>query len=157
MILQCKIGINKHSIYSDPINAFRTIKPKSKYILYVVKEANTFFYVGITTQKIQTRLSGSYRAYKNRYNKQQYNGYSGYKWIEGCLNNKKHLDLYLFELPSESNSADIKKFSEAIEAELVYCIRAETNQWPKYQHEIHFHNIETAKKIASEIFKKLIK
>ena len=42
---------------------------------------------------------------------------------------------------------------ENIEAELVYLIRANTNNWPIYQNEVHFNNkFEKGNKIAEKNF-----
>ena len=91
--------------------------------LYVVKQANEVYYVGITRQDIRKRL---------RYgmSTKGEHGYSGYKW-----KHLKEVELLIWTFP-HSQSEDV----EAIEAELVYLIRKKTGKWPQYQMEIHFHH-----------------
>jgi hypothetical protein len=158
-ILKCKIGVNRKGIFPIPANAFRITEFNSAYILYVLKEDSTFVYVGVTIQEIQTRFGSSFYAYKNQKNKKIFNGYSGYKWIEDCLKKNKKLSLHLFSIGKEINKNSSKEnkiaykiYAEAVEAELVYKIRRDKKSWPKYQHEIHFHNLEGAKEKAAEIY-----
>lgn len=90
--------------------------------LYVVKQANEVYYVGITKQDIRKRLRAGFSA-------EGEHGYHGYKWKE-----LDEADLLIWSFPG-SQSEDV----EAVEAELVYLIREKTGKWPKYQMEIHFH------------------
>jgi len=109
--------------------------------LYVVKQANEVYYVGITRQDIRIRLRIGFSA-KGEH------GYHGYKWKE-----LGEADLLVWSFP-DMQSEDV----EAIEAELVYFIREKFGKWPKYQMEIHFHHgateaqMQIARSILAELF-----
>ena len=116
----------------------------------------------MTSQSISARFGGSFYAYKNQEKKKMFNGYTGYKWIGDYLKSKKELTVYLFPIGekkkkglSKEKKVKRKIFAEAIEAELVFKIRCETKKWTKYQHEIHFHNIQGAKEEAGKIYEKI--
>lgn len=107
------------------------------YLLYKGKE---IYYVGITVQSISSRL---------RYgiNPVHSTGYHGYKWLEE--DGEMNLAVWILD-----DNASI----ETIEAEIVFLIRAETDKWPKYQNEIHFHqSSKEERKIARMIFDKTLK
>ena len=47
-------------------------------------------------------------------------------------------------------------FIEAVEAEIAYLVRKNTNKWPEHQTEIHFNNSnDNAEKIAKQIYNKI--
>ncbi len=91
--------------------------------LYVLKNDNEIYYVGVTSQSMSSRLRIGYRA-----NGEQ--GYHGYKWIGNI--SKAELFVWCFTEGDRSTA-------EAIEGELVYLVRNKTGKWPTYQMEIHFH------------------
>jgi hypothetical protein len=113
--------------------------------LYVVKDANSILYVGITCQSIASRLRGGFQAKGER-------GYYGYGWKDIIT----PLDLFIFCFEGEEHKEEYKK-AETIEAELVYLIRKKTGNWPKNQTEIHFHNTkkEEYQSIIDSIYKKI--
>ena len=105
--------------------------------IYLVGKDKAIHYVGITTQSIAARL---------RYgmNPKHSKGYHGYKWRK---DNGNHC-LVVWVMDKNTNV-------EAIEAEIVFLIRKNKNQWPKHQTEIHFHSSTKkdralAKKILNE-------
>jgi len=111
--------------------------------LYVVKAAGQFSYVGITSQPMAARL-------RYGFNPNTKTGYHGYAW-----RHLREIDLYVW--PSKRLDRDQ---IEAIEAELVYMIRKNTDRWPVHQTEIHFHNppAEAAgrqRRIAKVLFEEL--
>jgi len=108
--------------------------------LYVVKHNSEVYYVGITRQDIRKRLRYGFSA-KGEY------GYSGYKW-----KNLEEVELLIW--PFQDISMEVV---EAIEAELVYLIRKKTGKWPKYQVEIHFHDVpESQVRVARSILHELL-
>ncbi len=149
-----EINVTKKGIYKLDKSNFSEDVMGDGYKIYIIKDKNNIIYVGMTKQSIGTRFRGSFYAYNNQKENKKLNGYSGYKWIEDYMENKKKLDLYIFSLPEYNNEPEnIKEFIEAIEAEIVYKIRSsKKGQWPIYQHEIHFHNISEAKLIAKNIY-----
>lgn len=103
--------------------------------LYIVADAHDILYVGITKQPIRNRL-------RIGQNPNESTGYHGYKWLSA--EGEYSLLIYI-----DSQSDDL----EAVEAEVVYNIRKEEHQWPKFQNEIHFHNTnEKQKKLARNIY-----
>lgn len=120
------------------VESFTQPDTKSKLPkLYVVKSGSEVIYVGLTTQSIQTRLRYGLKA-------QGETGYYGYKWKD-----LSEVDILIWCFPQES-----REHIEAVEAELVYLFRQHLGKWPKYQMEIHFHNIsEDEIKVAEAIFK----
>lgn len=63
------------------------------------------------------------------------------------------MQLYVFDLGNSCTD----NHTEAIEAEIVFEIRTNSNQWPLWQNEIHFFNefedFKDAKDVAKHIFK----
>jgi hypothetical protein len=104
--------------------------------IYVIKYNKEIIYIGITKQSIRNRLRYGLIPQNNR------TGYHGYKWKE--LNGNFEIDIFVFE----------KEISlEGLEGEIVFKFRTDLNKWPKYQHEIHFHNISKEEiKIAEQIY-----
>jgi hypothetical protein len=126
------------------------------YKVYVFKNENKIFYVGITRQRVSSRLAGGYRSYNTALKLgKSLNGYSGYKLIKRLRNSE--IDLWVFPLKGLRGTVEKKyKCAESIEAEIVYGIRKKTNEWPLFQNEIHFHNLSASKLQAKAILVKLI-
>ena len=109
--------------------------------LYTVSQNNILLYVGIASQPISSRLNGGLKA-KGK------NGYHGYKW--------KHIRCSLvfrvWTVKEKGSYIDLSEM-EAIEAEVAYLYRKNSNQWPKYQNEIHFQQSKSKhRKIAESIY-----
>ena len=105
-------------------------KPGPK--LYVISRNQKPIYVGVTTERIRSRLN---KGFKDMY---------GYQW--GCLG-KANIDLWML------TGAD-QRTLETVEGEVAFLIRQVSGHWPKYQIEIHFHQSndehrEAAQKIVS--------
>ena len=105
--------------------------------LYVLKNGNEIYYIGVTSQSMSSRLRIGYRAKGEQ-------GYHGYKWI-GKIS-KAELLVWCF---TENDRSPV----EAIEGELVYFVRNHTGKWPTFQMEIHFHPdaSDTEKQIAKTL------
>ena len=94
--------------------------------LYVISLAGVPGYIGITSQSVSSRLRFGLRAIGQH-------GYHGYRW-----RNQRSLALDIWCLtgaPSNRASIEIK----SIEAEVVFLIRQQFDQWPEFQTEIHFY------------------
>ncbi len=127
-------------------------------LLYIVKLNEQFLYVGEAKSELKTRFQRGFSSYRyfKRTGKAR-GGYKGYKWIklldptEGKPN---QLDVWaiLFDSSYDDNRDSI----EAIEGEIVWKIRNQTNKWPTYQNEIHFNNdLKDANLIANKILEDL--
>ena len=111
--------------------------------LYVVSNNGIPVYVGITKQSMCNRLRMGFQASGE-------SGYHGYAWRRHLKS--VDLDIWYDEDDVERKMKDV----EAVEAELVYLIRKNLDQWPKYQTEIHFHQSTPAhRKQAKAIFNAL--
>ena len=132
-------------VYQDTFSG--KILNSSNHKIYILKKNNQFIYVGQTKQAIGDKFRQGFRAYKiDKEKGERTSGYGGYKWISKYMGQK----LTLFVIDLGSNIDKIK--SEAIEAEIVYLIRANSNKWPECQNEIHFNNYyETASMDAINI------
>lgn len=94
----------------------------------------------------------AYRHYQRT--KKKRGGYQGYKWIDlllGADRNNIFVDAFLFGPEFDER----RPFIEAVEGELVYLVRKETEGWPDYQNEIHFSNQPGAYATASEMYETL--
>lgn len=122
---------------------FSGIATSKKPKLYIVSVNEIPIYVGITKQSMRNRLRLGWNANGE-------NGYHGYAWRRGLFN-EVNLDIWCHEDAPEGNSTlDI----ETIEAEVVFLIRRDTQQWPLHQTEIHFHpSTPIHREIASRIMK----
>ena len=127
--------------------------------LYIVigeneNASSEVWYVGEAYSSMKERFQRSFASYRRKMRTNMARGgYQGYKWIEPAQKLNKLLKVYVltFEIPGESksNSKTIKQHNrsivEAIEGELVYLVRNETGDWPRYQNEIHFYHSEQDK------------
>ena len=77
-------------------------------------------------------------------------GYYSYKW----KNIREDLKLNVWVAKNGNEYASLSEI-EIIEAEVAYLCRHLFGQWPKYQHEIHFHQSEHVhRKLARVIYEK---
>jgi hypothetical protein len=95
--------------------------------IYVVSCDNRILYVGSTCQPIARRLYGGFTAKGE-------SGYHGYAWR--THGSQMLLDIWIVTLNS---GVEILRELETIEAEVVFCIRQRSGNWPPLQTEIHFH------------------
>jgi len=109
--------------------------------MYIVKNRSDIVYVGITSQSITTRLRYGLQAKGE-------GGYHGYKF----KNLDTKLDLFVFWFKKENTDR-----TEAIEAEIAYLIRNKTEDWPKYQTEIHFHKATKREKRTARLIYETVK
>jgi hypothetical protein len=94
--------------------------------LYTVADEGTLLYVGIATQRMSGRISLGLRAMGK-------GGYHGYKW-----RHLRHpLALTIWTALLSDAGAPIREL-ETVEAEVAYECRRHSEQWPAFQHEIHF-------------------
>jgi predicted GIY-YIG superfamily endonuclease len=99
------------------------LKQKKCAKIYILKEDDSYLYIGTTSQSLSAR-------FRQGFNADGKNGYHGYKWKE-----KEKVQLYVWCFP------DLDKLQiENIEAELAFLIRKKTGRWPLAQNEIHFNN-----------------
>ena len=97
--------------------------------LYVASHDGIPIYVGVTVQTMSARLRFGAKA-------EGKGGYYGYAWRREIP--KANLDIWCHEdAPDENRVLDM----ETVEAEVVFLIRC-SDQWPRYQTEIHFHPSE---------------
>jgi len=95
--------------------------------LYTVSHEASLLYVGITQQRMATRLKNGFRA-------EGRNGYHGYKWKS--LRHEMRLDVWTAQvLVGNATLRDL----ETVEAEVAFHCRQQSGHWPKFQHEIHFY------------------
>lgn len=136
-----KVEMKKVRNFEEPVTESKLYK------IYIVKYRSDIIYVGVTSQSMATRLRYGLNPKGRKYN--------GYKW--------KHLnqvDLFIFcfnYFKTKSEKEIIEKKTETIEAEIVYLIRNKTGDWPKYQTEIHFHNLTKEEKKAASLIYKIVK
>lgn len=94
--------------------------------LYTLSANGVLLYVGIAKRRMSARLRHGFTA-KGK------GGYHGYKWkhLRGGL----RLIVWTANFGGESAGLEDLKI---IEAEVAFLCRQESDQWPRYQHEIHF-------------------
>jgi hypothetical protein len=110
--------------------------------IYVVSRKGEVLYVGKTCQRIASRFYGAFAAKGET-------GYYGYQW----RGSKEPMDLDIWIL-SFDGDANVDRELETIEAEVIFCIREQSGQWPLFQNEIHFHpSSNEHREIASRIFR----
>jgi hypothetical protein len=95
--------------------------------LYTLSEAGQLLYVGIAEQPMSSRLNFGFKASGK-------GGYHGYKW-KGL---KQRLALSVWTARVDGKPAALREM-ETVEAEVAFCCRERSGQWPAYQHEIHFY------------------
>jgi len=124
------------SVLSDVgTNHFVSPVTKKGGKIYIVGKRRQIHYVGITRQPIRNRL---YSGVKPNHAA----GYHGYKWL---VENGDHC-LIIWEFDDKANI-------EALEAEVVHCLRINYGDWPEYQTEIHFHPTkDNERTLAKRIF-----
>lgn len=132
-----KIIISDAGIKSIDRNSFDgEVFNSANFKIYILKHANIYLYVGKTKQKIGTKFLQGFRSHNKDLNGERQAGYGGYKWITPFKNTNDILQLYVFDLGTSYTD----NHTEAIEAEIVFEIRKNSNQWPLWQNEIHFFN-----------------
>ena len=104
--------------------------------LYVISDGQQPLYVGVTKQRVRSRLSYGFQSKGSH-------GYHGYEWRHklSCA----HVDIWV-QRGQDRNL----RCMETVEAEVVYLIRKKYGQWPKYQTEIHFHPSDSTHRMASQ-------
>lgn len=95
--------------------------------LYTLSEGTSLLYVGIAEQPLSSRLNFGFKATGK-------GGYHGYKWKEL----RRPLALSVWTARVGEHPASLREM-ETVEAEVVFCCRQESGQWPSHQHEIHFY------------------
>jgi len=117
------------------------VTPATKDIskIYIVRHSQKIIYIGTTKQSISKRMRDGFTAKGEK-------GYYGYQW-----RGLKEVDLIVWFFAKKDNG-----FIEAVEAEIAYLVRKNTNKWPEHQTEIHFNNSnDNAEKIAKQIYNKI--
>ncbi len=110
-------------------NPYTTTCPK----IYIFSEGTKILYVGQTIQSIRNRLRQGFKATGS-------SGYWGYQFRDKRGNNILCLDVWIIDEISEDQKEQ-KLVLESLEAEIVFLYRKNTDSWPEYQNEIHFHHI----------------
>jgi hypothetical protein len=109
--------------------------------LYTLAAGGKLLYVGIASQSMSSRLSSGFRA-KGK------GGYHGYKW----KTLRHRLALSVWTADREDKPATLRDL-ETIEAEVAFLCRQQSEQWPEYQHEIHFYSsLPVHREAAKEIY-----
>jgi len=124
---------------------FSGIATNDKPKLYIASYENIPLYVGITKQTMSTRL-------RMGFNAKGESGYHGYRWRH--THTKVDFDIWCQLDATEKPKKPLEYELETVEAEVVFLIRRDLDQWPLSQTEIHFHESnETHRRIAAEIWK----
>jgi len=120
---------------------FSGLAAKKVAKLYIISRENWPLYVGMTVQKMGTRLKLGFTA-KGK------GGYHGYAWRRSFRN--ATLDVWC---PVSSIGLLTPRDAETIESEIVFLIR-QSGQWPLFQTEIHFHESNADhRRVAAEIMR----
>ncbi len=106
--------------------------------LYTLSKAGSLIYVGIAQKPMSSRLNYGLKA-KGK------TGYHGYKW----KHLKQRLKLSIWTIKKDDSSDPLQEL-ETVEAEVAFLCRQQSGQWPKYQHEIHFHPSKKSHRRAAE-------
>ncbi len=128
---------------------------KERRKIYLVANGTEILYVGEAHTSIKERFLRSRTAfnYYIKYKKAR-NGYKGYKWFMPKVPlSDLTVHVFVFDESYDTN----RDFIEAIEGEIVYLIRKNTDNWPEYQNEIHFHNELGAAGIAEEVINEVLR
>src|SRR5258707_4021171 len=111
--------------------------------LYLISANGQLIYVGITRERMRTRLNMGFRA-------EGKNGYHGYAWRHDSESVELHIWCH-----DDASARDSDRDVETIEAEIVFLARLQ-GQWPSGQTEIHFHESATEhREIAETIWRSL--
>lgn len=146
------------SITLKPVNADANnlALKKERRKIYIITSINEVLYIGEANTSMKNRFQRGCTSYNYFIkNKKARGGYKGYKWLDRKMNHDRNLLVIVVIFEPEYDADKEKDIIEAIEGELVFSIRKRLGMWPKFQNEIHFHNIIDAKKIAESIFRKL--
>jgi hypothetical protein len=109
--------------------------------LYTVSHDRKLIYVGITRQPMSSRLSYGFKANGK-------GGYNGYKW----KNLRHELSLSIWTASTGEDNLNLREM-EIIEAEVAFLCREQSDQWPEFQHEIHFYaSLPQHRKAAAKIY-----
>ena len=106
--------------------------------LYTLSHDKKLIYVGVAKQSMAGRLNDGFKADGK-------GGYHGYKWKH--LSHELTLSIWTASLAGEYVSL---REMETIEAEVAFICRSRFNQWPEYQHEIHFYPSRPIHRDAAE-------
>ncbi len=106
--------------------------------LYTLSGAEGLLYVGIAKQPMSSRLNFGFKASGK-------GGYHGYKW-KGL---KQRMVLSVWTVSVDGKPAPLREM-ETVEAEVAFCCRERSGQWPAYQHEIHFYPSSPAHRAAAQ-------
>lgn len=106
--------------------------------LYTVSAGASLLYVGIAERSMSARLAHGFRAAGEH-------GYHGYRW-KG-LNATLRLSVWTARL--NGAFASILEL-KTIEAEVAFCCRHVSGQWPTHQLEVHFHPSDDRHRRAAE-------
>jgi hypothetical protein len=144
-----------HSFTIQPMKSDQTRGLSKEFRkVYLIKDAsNNIIYIGEANSSIKIRFQRAFTSF--RYfakNKKARGGYKGYKFIGIHHAAALSVGVAIFNQAYNDN----RQFIEAVEGELVYLVRAKTGEWPKFQNEIHFHNVTGAKEAAEQIFAQFI-
>ncbi|MGM5002919.1 hypothetical protein AB8A05_29620 [Tardiphaga sp. 538_B7_N1_4] len=127
--VECQHGHRKFSGHAN------TKQPK----LYVVSVDNRPIYVGLSRRLMRERFWTGWNSTGKR-------GYHGYKFRHKITSADLAVWTCLDRIDPKARDM------EAIEAEVVFNVRAKTEQWPESQTEIHFQqSTPIHRKIAAEI------
>ena len=106
-------------------NAFRGEASQQVPKLYMVSDGGEPLYVGKTNRRLRERLRDGLKAGGEH-------GYHGYAWRDRLT--QATIDVWI-AVGADAQNPNI----ETVEAEVVFWIRQEYDQWPEHQTEIHFH------------------
>jgi hypothetical protein len=142
---------NKCSISLNPKDnsKIEALEKKGRKI-YIVCDGETVLYIGEANTSIKTRFQRSSTSYNYfKANNIARGGYKGYKWLDPENNPSRRLTLHVVVFNNDYDEK--RKEIEAIEGELVYEVRSRTGNWPTWQNEIHFSNVDGASQKAKTI------
>ena len=94
--------------------------------LYIVSDGGEPLYVGKTSRRLRERLRAGFKAGGKH-------GYHGYAWRDRLT--QATISVWI----ATEGEAQDPTWIETVEAEVVFLIRKEYDQWPEHQTEIHFH------------------
>lgn len=122
-------------------------KPETSNVqkLYVLHNSKNILYVGITSQKMSSRIRSGLKSKGQE-------GYYGYPW----KHRRDWMTLSIWHIEKNKYDLTIKSEFETIEAELVFLTRKNSGQWPIEQSEIHFQaSNRFQRKLVSKIYREI--